>query len=165
MLLISLQVLPSQHLIYSGEHRMTIYQMPLLSTCCRCFVFFFFFFSEQQCGNLWLLFFVYCGPLKVCVFSHWLHGSQVLFILYVSWRNQINDASLAREKAFAESTQRQVIYKMQIFFPLILKKETVEVKRSEQRIGAQVLSLQCERDVAKPLMRFSHFPLERWCWI
>lgn len=36
---------------------------------------------------------------SVCqsVFSHRLHGSQVLFILYVSWRNQINDVSLARE--------------------------------------------------------------------
>lgn len=32
----------------------------------------------------------------------------------------------------------------------MLKKENVEVKESEQRIGTQVLSLQCERDIAIP---------------
>lgn len=59
MLLVSLQVLSSQHLIYLGEHRTTIYQKALLSTCCRCFVFLFFFQSSSvEIYGFWFLFIV-----------------------------------------------------------------------------------------------------------
>lgn len=87
----------------------------------------------------------------------------MLFIVYVSRRNQINDASLARE-SFCSKHTKAIIYLVILqnadFFSLILEKETVEVKESEQRIGARVQSLHPERDTAIPLMRFSRFPLE-----
>lgn len=75
---------------------MTIYQMPLLSTCCRCFV--FLFFPQSSSVEIYGFYFLFMVMLSKSVcFPIDFMAAKCFFALYVSCRNQMNDVSLARE--------------------------------------------------------------------